>query len=160
MTSCARASATAGTATSSSCCGFTTRSSCCCRPEIAEQVGEILVRHAKEPGEFYGFRVPLDAEYKVGRSWAGDVVVSPRPFSAPSPQNDAVIVDEHDERARNSSTISTPAPWEDDAAPAPSIAPTPARMIPLPELIGEPLVDGKICCPFHDDSTPSCHIYR
>ena len=39
---------------------------CCCRPEIAEQVGEILVRHAKEPGEFYGFKVPLDAEYKVG----------------------------------------------------------------------------------------------
>ena len=26
---------------------------------------------------------------------------------------------------------------------------------PLADLIGEPLVDGKICCPFHDDSTPS-----
>ena len=30
---------------------------------------------------------------------------------------------------------------------------------PLADLIGEPLVDGKICCPFHDDSTPSLHIY-
>jgi len=33
-------------------------------------------------------------------------------------------------------------------------------MIPsLADLIDEPLVNGKICCPFHDDSTPSLHIY-
>ena len=43
-----------------------------CRPEIAEEVGGIMVRHAKELGEFYQFRVPLDAEYKAGRSWAGE----------------------------------------------------------------------------------------
>ena len=30
---------------------------------------------------------------------------------------------------------------------------------PLADLIGEPLVNGKICCPFHDDTTPSLHIY-
>ena len=29
----------------------------------------------------------------------------------------------------------------------------------LADLIDQPLVNGKICCPFHDDSTPSCHIY-
>ena len=45
---------------------------CCCRPEIAKEVGEIMVRQAKEPAEFYGFKVPLDAEYKIGRSWAGE----------------------------------------------------------------------------------------
>jgi DNA polymerase len=31
--------------------------------------------------------------------------------------------------------------------------------IPLADLIGEPLIDGKIICPFHDDSTPSLQIY-
>jgi DNA polymerase I-like protein with 3'-5' exonuclease and polymerase domains len=31
---------------------------CCCRPEIADQVGEIMVRHAKAAGEFYKFKVP------------------------------------------------------------------------------------------------------
>jgi DNA polymerase I-like protein with 3'-5' exonuclease and polymerase domains len=31
--------------------------------------------------------------------------------------------------------------------------------VPLADLVGEPLVDDKICCPFHDDSTPSLHIY-
>jgi DNA polymerase family A/AAA domain len=46
----------------------------CCEPEIAQQVGELMVRHAKEPGEFYGFKVPLDAEYQIGRSWAGEPV--------------------------------------------------------------------------------------
>jgi len=43
----------------------------CCRPGIAEQVGEILVRHAREAGAPYGFRVPLEAEFKIGRDWAG-----------------------------------------------------------------------------------------
>ena len=33
------------------------------------------------------------------------------------------------------------------------------KRIPLPALIGEPLIDGKVRCPFHDDSTPSCQIY-
>jgi hypothetical protein len=31
--------------------------------------------------------------------------------------------------------------------------------IPLADLIGEPLIGGQMCCPFHDDSTPSLRIY-
>jgi DNA polymerase len=31
--------------------------------------------------------------------------------------------------------------------------------VPLADIIGGPLADGKLCCPFHDDSTPSLHIY-
>jgi DNA polymerase I-like protein with 3'-5' exonuclease and polymerase domains len=61
----------------------------CCRREIAEQVGELMVRHAREAGEFYNFRVPLDADYKIGRSWAGDAVngkaAEPRPAISPAP---------------------------------------------------------------------------
>jgi DNA polymerase len=33
------------------------------------------------------------------------------------------------------------------------------RGIPLPDLIGEPLVDGKLSCPFHADNRPSLQIY-
>src|SRR5262249_27486460 len=47
---------------------------CCCRPKIADKVGRIMVKHAKEPGEFYGFKVPLDADYKIGKSWAGNPI--------------------------------------------------------------------------------------
>jgi hypothetical protein len=43
-----------------------------CRPEIAAQVGEIMVYYAKEAGEHYGLRCALDAEYSVGRTWAGE----------------------------------------------------------------------------------------
>src|SRR5262249_52620444 len=51
----------------------------CCRPEIADQVGEIMVRHAKEPAEFYGFKGPLEADYKIGKSWAGNPAEPPAP---------------------------------------------------------------------------------
>jgi DNA polymerase I-like protein with 3'-5' exonuclease and polymerase domains len=43
---------------------------CCCRAEIADQVGEILVRNAKQAGEPYQFRMPLECAYKTGRTWA------------------------------------------------------------------------------------------
>jgi DNA polymerase I-like protein with 3'-5' exonuclease and polymerase domains len=54
----------------------------CCRPAIAEQVGEILVRHACTAGEPYGFRVPLEAEFKIGRDWAGTLLeTAPAPIA-------------------------------------------------------------------------------
>ena len=60
---------------------------CCCRPEIAAEVGEIMVRHAREAGTFYGLKVPLDADFKVGRSWGADDLHDPVEFAdvAPSP---------------------------------------------------------------------------
>jgi putative DNA primase/helicase len=38
-------------------------------------------QHAKEAGEFYNFKVPLDAEYKIGRSWAGEPADTPQPIT-------------------------------------------------------------------------------
>ena len=58
----------------------------CCRPDIAEQVGEILVRYAREAGPHYGFRVPLAAEFKVGCDWAGTPLDGqPEPAAAAAP---------------------------------------------------------------------------
>ena len=34
-----------------------------------------------------------------------------------------------------------------------------AAEIPLADLIGEPLIDGRVCCPFHDDHAPSLVVY-
>jgi len=59
----------------------------CCRPAIAEQVGEILVRRAREAGAHYGFRVPLDAEFKIGRDWAGTPL---NDSAAPEPTDVAI----------------------------------------------------------------------
>jgi DNA polymerase-1 len=55
----------------------------CCRPTIANLVGELLVRHARKAGEPYGFRVPLDADFKIGRDWAGTALATAP--SAPLP---------------------------------------------------------------------------
>jgi DNA polymerase-1 len=41
-----------------------------CREDIADEVGAVLVKHAKRAGEPYGFRVPLDSSYSVGDTWA------------------------------------------------------------------------------------------
>lgn len=40
------------------------------REGIEEQVGAIAVRSFQDAGKYFGFRCPLDGEYKVGRNWA------------------------------------------------------------------------------------------
>jgi DNA polymerase I-like protein with 3'-5' exonuclease and polymerase domains len=37
---------------------------------LEESVGNIVLEAAKEAGEFFKFRAPITAEYKVGRTWA------------------------------------------------------------------------------------------
>jgi DNA polymerase-1 len=64
-----------------------------CRPELAEAVGEVLVRHAKGAGEPYGFRVALDAEFKVGRSWAGEPIINNATPNAASKTEESVPMD-------------------------------------------------------------------
>jgi DNA polymerase-1 len=41
-----------------------------CRPEVAEQVGEILASTFALAGQTLGVRCQLDGEYKIGRTWA------------------------------------------------------------------------------------------
>ena len=38
-------------------------------PEQAEQAGKLMVQAAKNAGEVLKFRIPVDAEYKIGGSW-------------------------------------------------------------------------------------------
>jgi putative DNA primase/helicase len=73
----------------------------CCRPEIAAEVGAIMVRYAVEPAEFYGFKTPLAAEFKTGQSWANEPPIpeqdvkpnepapAPEPDPAPEPKQEA-----------------------------------------------------------------------
>ena len=97
---------------------------CCCRPEIAERVGEILVRHASEPGEFYHFKVPLEADYKIGASWAGEppgeTILAPMPIeTAAPPLVDAPELPEPSAAAPVEFVIAASEPEPVAAAPAP-----------------------------------------
>lgn len=40
-----------------------------CRQGLSERVGNIVTACARRAGEPYGFRIPLDSKYKVGRNW-------------------------------------------------------------------------------------------
>lgn len=40
------------------------------RDGLQDEVGALLVKHARSAGEPYGFRVRLDSKYTVGQSWA------------------------------------------------------------------------------------------
>lgn len=41
-----------------------------CKNGLEEQVGQILVRTAQEAGKPFNFRIRLDGEFKVGKTWA------------------------------------------------------------------------------------------
>jgi hypothetical protein len=40
-----------------------------CREGLEEEIGAIVVKHARAAGEHYGFRGPLDSKAKPGQSW-------------------------------------------------------------------------------------------
>mgnify|MGYP003336301866 FL=1 len=40
------------------------------RKEIGDDIGRLCIEAIKKAGEYYSFRLPLDGEYKLGRSWA------------------------------------------------------------------------------------------
>ena len=40
-----------------------------CDPEIADEVGKVATQCATKAGEFFNFRIRIDAEYKVGINW-------------------------------------------------------------------------------------------
>jgi len=41
-----------------------------CRKEIADELGQIATESVAKAGEYFGFRLPLAGEYKIGSSWA------------------------------------------------------------------------------------------
>jgi len=134
-------------------------------PEQAELVAQ-LARDA------VSLAVPIQVDLKFGRNW-GDAKHSwselnetaprrtqPNPKSPAAPEPPTVErpappepqtakVEAHTASAINGARVHVA------RAESPIELPTPH----LADLIDQPLVNGKICCPFHDDRTPSCHIY-
>jgi CHC2 zinc finger/Toprim domain len=106
--------------------------------------------------------LPVAAKARVGDRWCKfkpEATSEPEPLDEPTPEG---LTDDDDEGD------ATPMP---DAAPDTLLRNSLEGDVPRPrqreapgrasliDLIGEPLVDGKICCPFHEDSTPSLHVY-
>ena len=106
--------------------------------------------------------LPLAAKARVGERWCkikSEGASQPELHDGPRPEG---LTDDDHERESEPENSSLPTLNGTKVATVmPTVSPailTPKRAS-LIDLIGDPLVDGKICCPFHDDSTPSLHIY-
>jgi hypothetical protein len=103
--------------------------------------------------------VPMRVNLKYGYTWGDAKHTWEELHGAAAPAKPAKV---------NGCTFeAAPIPAEPITAPE-HIAPEPEpeslderlQKIPLADLIGEPLIRGKIACPFHEDDTPSLHIYH
>ena len=161
----------------------------CCRPEIADAIGAIMVKHAKEPGEFYKFKVPLDASYTIGKSWAGNPVETPQAefhmrripeIEAPAPES---LADKTKKPIRRRHKTTQQQEADDDAGHLDNERrPTVGDLRPnnsssaelyfsnmsalsLARRISEPLGAGtsheidRIACPIHGGEDRNCAVY-
>jgi DNA polymerase I len=76
----------------------------CCKPEIAGEIGETMVRLARETGERFNLKVPLEAGFNIGNSWADKNNAAPRATAL------TAVDHEHDVAGQNSSINSVKAP--------------------------------------------------
>ena len=123
----------------------------CCKPEIAKEVGELMVRHAKEPGVFYDLKVPLDAEYKIGKTWAGDDVPEITPLPETAPPIVPITVDHEAEEAaqwlaRNGGTTDIGENADSSPEKAPPWEPIPPAGDETADSLGPP-VEGPSVAP-------------
>jgi DNA polymerase I-like protein with 3'-5' exonuclease and polymerase domains len=127
-----------------------------CSVATREQ-GELVARLGCEAVHL---EVPMRVDLKFGRSWSDakhtweeltgaaltpkrESVAAPEPQRTPPGINGAKV---------HLAVAQAPIELPQDPAEG-------TTMPSLADLIDEPLVNDKVCCPFHDDSTPSCHIY-
>jgi DNA polymerase len=106
--------------------------------------------------------LPVAAKARVGDRWCK--FSKPEATSEPEPEDEPTPGGLTDDDDGDAKSMLEAAPgrlerdsWEGDVqCQARRTTTVRASLI---DLIGEPLAAGKICCPFHDDSTPSLHVY-
>jgi DNA polymerase-1 len=122
-----------------------------CSVATREQ-GELVARLGCE---VVRLEVPMRVDLKFGRNW-GDAKHDWEDLSQSSPARSPPPAAEPEPTTRKISgaKVHVVEPRAEIELPA-AEKPVP----PLAAIIGQPLHNGKISCPFHADDTPSCHIY-
>lgn len=102
--------------------------------------------------------VPMRVDLTYGRTW-GDAKYTWEELHGAAAPAKPTKVNGHTFEAAPIPAAPIALPEHIAPEPEPESLDERLQKIPLADLIGEPLVHGKICCPFHDDDTPSLHIY-
>jgi DNA polymerase I-like protein with 3'-5' exonuclease and polymerase domains len=123
-------------------------------PEQAERVAQFGCEAVK-------LAVPMRVDLKYGRNWGdakhtwAELQQSEPALKKPAKQTAAPSqVNGHAVPSITISTVVVPKQEE------PETLDQRLARIPLADLIGERPINGKIACPFHEDDTPSLHVYR
>jgi hypothetical protein len=135
---------------------------------MTREQSELVARLACEVVKL---EVPMRTDVKYGRSW-GDATHAWEELHGETPTI-AIAAPELEEIPTEIPTV-PPQPTA-PTTEIPATTPSPPlryngnhrdgfdsdiRFVSLRDIVGEPVLDGKIRCPFHDDNTPSCHIYH
>jgi CHC2 zinc finger/DNA polymerase family A/Toprim domain len=127
-------------------------------PEQAERVAQLGCEAVK-------LEVPVRVDLKFGRNWgdAKHTWAELHHSKSPAPKTTVTVslsqkVNGHTAPLIPAETI--PVPSEMIALEEPETLEQRLARIPLVDLIGEQSIAGKIACPFHEDDTPSLHVYH
>jgi DNA polymerase len=117
---------------------------------------EDFARRLLEPPD-WAAGLPIAAKIRSGKRYAkSSSPRAPTPAALPQPQ---ASVSEVAEIPAEANERTSKLPIGSDSDHNPENDEEEETEVSLPDLIGEPLIDGKILCPFHDDHTPSLRIY-
>jgi hypothetical protein len=134
-------------------------------PEDFGTIDEFLQLFTEVP--LWANGLPIAAKARIGKRWCKVVAKTEAAPIEDEPTPEGLTeADDGDSDPTKVSTISAPVMAAGvgivpQASRGPILIRPPQQVSrgSLIDVIGEPLVDGKLCCPFHDDSTPSLHIY-
>jgi hypothetical protein len=124
-------------------------------PEQAERVAQLGC-------EAVQLEVPIRVDLKYGRNWGGAKHTWNELHQTQALASKPVVAVTLPPKVNGhvAPTIVPPAPLIIPQVEEPETLEQRLARIPLTELIGEQPANGKIACPFHEDDTPSLHVYR
>ena len=138
--------------------------------EIVAEVDPASVERDRERFKACMLQAPAWAD---GLPLAAKVRVGPRYIKADAPIEIKAPTPIEPVPVEHSIEIPTEMPRDPPPLETPTPTPPPPRyngfahddfdseiQVSLRDVVGEPLVHNKVCCPFHDDATPSCHVYH
>src|SRR5262249_42002943 len=117
----------------------------------------------------WAFGLPIAAKVWTRPRYAKSTVAPGKPVAVPTECVDAATKPKKAKTAKpktktesatpNKTATSPPIEPDADDVSADLELTKALAIVPLADLVSEPMTNSQVCCPFHQDNTPSCRIY-